>query len=106
MDTDPLATEATRMNAKLNGTDNIDIHEGSIKEAVGNFDCIAANIISGVLVELAPDIAARLKPSGIAVLSGILQEQAREVIDAMSRAGLKLQEEYRDDKWRSLVVNL
>lgn len=105
VDTDPLATEATGMNVKLNGADNVEIREGSISEAAGDFDCIAANIISGVLIDLAPALAARIRPSGIAILSGILSEQVDEVIAAMNEAELRLREELPDDKWRSLVVS-
>jgi ribosomal protein L11 methyltransferase len=104
VDTDPLATEATRMNAQLNSVPSLDIREGSITIAEGVFDCITANIISGVLVLLADGIAARLKHSGIAILSGILSEQAGEVVEAAEKAGLRPIEEYPDGKWVSLVV--
>jgi ribosomal protein L11 methyltransferase len=103
-DTDPLATEATRMNVGLNHVSNVSIYDGSIEQTQGLFDCIAANIISGVLVQLAPALAARLKPTGLCILSGILAEQADEVIVAMSAAGLSLREPYPDGKWISLVI--
>lgn len=102
-DTDPLAIEATRMNAGLNQVANVDICEGSVVEAPGLFDCIAANIIASVLIRLAPALALHLKPGGIAVLSGILRGQENEVIEAMAPTGLKLLEHYRDGKWVSLV---
>jgi ribosomal protein L11 methyltransferase len=104
IDTDPLATEAARMNSGLNQAGTIEIREGSIDAASGTFDCIAANIISGVLVLLAPEIAARLKPAGISILSGILAEQADEVVEAYERAGLTLVEKFPDNKWISLVL--
>ena len=104
VDTDPLATEATRMNAQLNSVSSLNIREGSIAAAEGMFDCITANIISGVLILLAGDIAARLKHSGIAILSGILSEQAGEVLEAVKQASLRLLERYPDGKWVSLVV--
>jgi ribosomal protein L11 methyltransferase len=105
VDTDPLATEATRMNAGLNKVGNIEVREGSINEVSGRFDCIAANIISGVLILLAPDLASHLNPSGIAILSGILAEQADEVVREMEKAGLTLREKFPDGKWVSLVVS-
>lgn len=105
VDTDPLATEAARLNAGLNQVMNVDIREGSISAASGTFDCIAANIISGVLILLAPQIASRLKPSGIVILSGILAEQGDEVVTEMEKAGLKLKEKYPDGKWVSLTVS-
>jgi ribosomal protein L11 methyltransferase len=104
VDTDPLAIEATRMNVELNQVTNVDIREGSIVKAPGTFDCIAANIISGVLIKLAPALASHLKSVGIVILSGILRDQENEVIEAMVQEGLKLLEQYRDGKWASLVL--
>jgi ribosomal protein L11 methyltransferase len=104
VDTDPLAIEATCKNVELNQVTNVDSREGSVVEAPGTFDCIAANIISGVLVQLAPALSPHLKPGGIAVLSGILRGQENEVINATTLAGLKLLEQYRDGKWVSLVL--
>ena len=105
VDTDPLAVEAMRMNVELNQVTNVDIREGNVDEALGTFDCIAANIISGVLIQLAPALASRLRPGGVAVLSGILIGQENEVIEAITQAGLKLLEQYRDGKWVSLAIS-
>ncbi len=105
LDTDPLAVEASRKNAELNQAKGVEIREGSIESLNETFDFIAANLISGVLVQLAPALAARLKPGGIAVLSGILSGQDGEVIAAMTQAGLSLIERYCDGKWISLAVS-
>lgn len=104
IDTDPLAVDAARMNCALNQIDGLEIQEGSIADLNETYDFIAANIISGVLIQLAPAVAAHLKPGGIAVLSGILRGQEAEVLEAMIRTGLKLLEKYRDGKWVSLVL--
>jgi ribosomal protein L11 methyltransferase len=104
IDTDPLAVDAARTNSALNQIDGLEIRQGSIEDLNGTFDFIAANIISGVLIQLAPALAAHLKPRGIAVLSGILRGQEDEVIEAMVRTGLKLLERYPDGKWVSLVL--
>ncbi|OGW37863.1 MAG: ribosomal protein L11 methyltransferase [Nitrospirae bacterium GWD2_57_9] len=103
VDTDPLATEASRMNIGLNGVTNIEVRDGSMDAVPEKYDCIAANIISGVLIMLADQIAEHLNESGLAILSGILAEQAEEVVTAVEQAGLKLKETYPDDKWVSLV---
>ena len=104
VDTDPLSIEATHKNVELNQVTNVDIREGSVVKAPGMFDCIAANIISGVLVQLASALASYLKPGGIAVLSGILRGQENEVIEAITQVGLRLLEQYQDGKWVSLVI--
>lgn len=105
VDTDGLAVDAAKKNIELNHSGDIDIREGSIADLGEAYDFIAANIISGVLVALAPQLASHLKPGGIAVLSGILIGQDEEVIKAMAEAGLKLAERYIDGKWVSLVFS-
>jgi len=104
VDTDPLATEAARANAGLNEVGNVEVREGSMNEVSGGFDCIAANIISGVLILLAPELASHINPSGIVILSGILAEQANEVVREMEKTGFTLKEKYPDGKWVSLVM--
>lgn len=104
IDTDPLAVDAARKNIETNRTPEVDIREGSLSEIDETFDVIAANLISGVLVQLAGELSAALNTGGIAILSGILSGQEGEVIEAMSAAGLRTLERYRDGKWVSLVV--
>ena len=55
VDTDLLAVEAARTNSALNQTKDIDIREGSVAAVTETFDLIIANILSGVLVLLAPE---------------------------------------------------
>ena len=105
VDTDILAVDAARSNIELNqASAGIEIEEGSIAVQSGTFDLIAANIISSVLVLLAPELASHLKPGGVAVLSGILLGLEGGVIEAMEQAGLRLFERYQDGKWISLAV--
>ncbi len=105
VDTDELAVDAAKKNIALNGEGSIDIRKGTLDALEVSYDFITANIISSVLVVLAPQLSLHLKPGGLAVLSGILREQDTEVIEAMSKAGLTLIERYPDGKWVSLVVS-
>ncbi len=105
VDTDKLAVDAAQKNAELNQIRSIEIRKGSISDLDDTYDFITANIIAGVLVELAPLIASHLKKDGIAILSGILTGQDKEVIKAMVQTGLNLVERYLDGKWVSLVVS-
>ncbi len=70
----------------------------------GVFAMIAANLIAGTLIELSRSIARRTAASGIAIMSGILKGQDREVLAATSKAGLRLRERLLDGKWVSLVL--
>ncbi|MCC6347077.1 MAG: 50S ribosomal protein L11 methyltransferase, partial [Nitrospirales bacterium] len=71
----------------------------------GSFDLIAANILQEALLGMAPDIAARLKKPGTALLSGMLTGQEDEVLAAMEREGLRCRERVVDGRWVSLLVS-
>jgi ribosomal protein L11 methyltransferase len=103
IDTDPLAIEAAEKNCKINDAKNVELKSGSLPEIHEEFDIIAANLISGVLIQLAPALSTHLKQGGIAFLSGILMGQEDKVIQAAEKQGLKLTEKYKDGKWASLV---
>jgi ribosomal protein L11 methyltransferase len=104
IDTDPLAIAAALENAAVNRTPALRLREGDLTLSLGPYDMIVANLISGTLVMMAGELAARLGMGGYAVLSGILNGQEDEVTAACEQAGLRLEERYRDGKWVSLVV--
>ena len=51
----------------------------------GASDLVLANILAGPLVVLEPLLAARSRPGGRIALSGILETQAAEVVQAYAR---------------------
>jgi ribosomal protein L11 methyltransferase len=104
VDIDPLAVDAAIRNAELNHLTNIGIKEGSISDVNGTFDMIAANLMSEVLIGVAPEIASHLKKPGIAILSGMLVGQEDGVITAMETVGLLLVEKHYDGRWVSVIV--
>lgn len=82
VDHDPQALQATRDNAERNGVlARLQIHESDDTPAI-EADILLANILAGTLVELEPLLAKRVKPGGMIVLSGILQGQWPQVVDA------------------------
>lgn len=68
------------------------------------FDLVFANILKGPLFELGPDMAEHIAPSGYAILSGLLVEQAEEIIARYDEVGFEL--EYREDlgEWSALTL--
>ena len=81
-DNDPQALAATRSNAELNGSaERITITAPEALPAV-TVDIVAANILAGPLIALAPRLAAHVRPGGALVLAGILSTQAAEVAQA------------------------
>ncbi|PTW50179.1 50S ribosomal protein L11 methyltransferase [Rhodovulum kholense] len=109
-DIDPVAVEVAEANVAANGL------AGRIRclEAAGfdhpelaaaaPYGLIFANILKAPLIALAPDIAAQLAPGGIAILSGLLNEQADEVAAAYSAAGLDLEGAEQIGDWTTLCV--
>ncbi|MFW5909962.1 MAG: 50S ribosomal protein L11 methyltransferase [Thiohalospira sp.] len=82
VDNDPQAVTATLENARANGVADR-IHSRAVADDPGGTaDLVLANILAGTLRELAPELAARTRPGGDLVLSGILQEQVEEVATA------------------------
>jgi ribosomal protein L11 methyltransferase len=81
VDIDPASVEATLYNAELNEVELQADVPGALDANGGvGFDLVMANILSTPLKLLAPVLAARLKPGGQLILSGILERQAEEMI--------------------------
>lgn len=78
VDIDPQAVKAARDNAERNAA-AVDFAD-SAKAVEGQFDIVVANILSNPLKALAPAIAGHVRPGGRLALSGILVEQAEEMI--------------------------
>jgi ribosomal protein L11 methyltransferase len=68
------------------------------------FDLVLANLLPGPLVDLAPGMRRSIGPSGVAVLSGVLDYQAREVAAAYGGAGFGLLRRLQCAGWTALVV--
>jgi len=101
-DIDPQAAIATRDNAAANDvTDRITIHADP-DELPCKSSILLANIISGILCELAPRFELLLRPGAQLVLAGILDEQVESVIDAYAPF-ISLQPFGRRDGWTGLA---
>lgn len=74
--------------------------------AAAPFDLIFANILKGPLIMLAPDLAAHSKPNGIAILSGLLNEQADEIAGVYAQAGYALIHHEQIGEWSTLTLRL
>ncbi len=109
-DIDPVAVEVAAGNVALNGA------RGRIRLVTAPgldhprlrdlqpYDLVLANILAGPLIRLAPRLSRAVRPGGIAVLSGILGEQAREVLATYAMAGFRLVEKRVPHNWATLVL--
>jgi ribosomal protein L11 methyltransferase len=65
-------------------------------------DVIAANLIAKVLVFLADDMYAALKPGGLLISSGIIADREDEVALAFTAAGLERLDRRSEGDWVAL----
>jgi ribosomal protein L11 methyltransferase len=108
VDIDVEAVRVARDNVRLNGASNLvkaalALPAGGAAGANRRFDLIFANILAGPLVELAPELVARLEPRGALVLSGLTIDQERQVAAAYRIRGLFFDRRLRLDNWSILV---
>ncbi|SLN62552.1 Ribosomal protein L11 methyltransferase [Pseudoruegeria aquimaris] len=109
-DIDAVAVEVAAANVASNGL------EGRVRciEAMGfdspvlaeaaPFDLVFANILKGPLIDLAPDMAAHVAEGGYVILSGLLNEQAPEVIEVYSANGFNLVHHEEIVDWSTLTM--
>jgi ribosomal protein L11 methyltransferase len=105
VDTDPIAVEATAVNARRNRVARrVRAVEGSVPVPGGPFDLVLANLIAGVLVALSPLLADALRPGGRLLASGIFMGREAEVRDAFAAAGLEVSVRTAEGDWVALDV--
>ena len=68
------------------------------------FDLVFANILKQPLIDLAPDMATHITPGGFAILSGILNDQADEVIAVYAQNGINLWHREEIGEWTTLTL--
>ena len=109
-DIDEVAVDVARANVAANGlNDRVLCVEAAGFDhpklaAAAPFDLVIANILKGPLVALAPDMADALRPRGWAILSGILNEQAGDVISVYARSGINLVHHDVIGEWTTLTL--
>ena len=109
-DIDPLAADKTKENAKLNrAAPHMSAASGNgfrakyIAEGAP-YDLIFANILAGPLVKLMSGIRKHLAPGGNAILSGLLDEQANNVLAAARSQNLRLIKRSALEGWITLML--
>ena len=65
---------------------------------------MAANILAEVLIPLAPQLTKHIKPGGICILSGIIDDREEAVVSTVKEAGFEILEVNRLGEWVGVVV--
>ena len=113
-DLDPCAVDAVLENLKAN-----EIDESSFELRIGNliddpkvqewagyesYDIIVANILAEVLVPLTPVVWKHLKPGGIYITSGIIDDKEALVVRTVKDCGFELLEVTYQGEWVSVTA--
>ena len=109
-DIDGVAVDVARANTQANGlADRVECFQAAgfdhpLVADSGPFDLVFANILKAPLIALAPDVATHLKSGGTVILSGILHEQAKDVVAAYEKNGLIFKDRFEFGEWTTLVL--
>ena len=113
-DLDPCAIDASNENLENNGISKDDfeiiigniIDDKSVQDWAGyqEYDIVVANILHNVLDILTPVIKQHLKPDGIYITSGIIDEKEEFMLDVMKRDGFEVLEVNHQGEWVSITA--
>lgn len=113
-DLDICAIDAVKDNMEVNGLadknfkliiGNI-IDDKKVMDEVGyeKYDIVAANILAEVLLPLTPVVLNHLKPGGIYITSGIIDDKEQVVVEAVKSAGMELLEVNHQGEWVNVTA--
>ena len=109
-DIDPTSVDIAAENVALNDVEDFVVTQTAegfdhpdIAEAAP-FDLIFANILKGPLLALAKDLTGALAPGGHAILSGILVEQAEDVLAEYLKYDAQLQRQEDIGDWTTIIL--
>ena len=106
-DIDPVAVRVTRENIEADGADNIvcgvsDLLKG-VDRTHGPFDFVVANIVSDIILRMAPDLGDYITDGARVILSGIIGERAEEIRTAMTSLSYTFERELTDNDWYAML---
>jgi len=108
LDINPAAVAVARSNAQANGvSDAVAVTLGTLpkdKTWRRNFDLVVANITAKVIDELAEPLVRSLKPQGILIAGGIIEERLEEVSMRLQKEGARIIGVLSDVEWRTIVA--
>ena len=110
VDFDPKAVEVAERNIKRNGgAPNLKLFQADVfkwKPAKAEVaDVVLANLFSAVLQKAFPRLLSAMKPQGVLIVSGILNTQWPETLEAARAAGLKLHKKVSRGKWTTALFS-
>lgn len=107
MDIDSVAVRVAEENIRRNRLDDlIAVYESNLLERPldSKFNLVVANIITNAILELVPQLTKVLKPGGIFVASGIIEERFPEVLGTLTKQGFINIKPIFEEGWVGVVA--
>ena len=114
VDIDPKAEDIARENAAINGlladrftavTGDVLSDRGMMEKLAGDgYDIVLANIVADVIIPLSPLVPYFVKPGGVFICSGILEQRLPEVASAIEKAGLTIEAVNKIGDWCQITA--
>jgi ribosomal protein L11 methyltransferase len=106
VDIDAEAVTATLHNAGRNGVSDriLASQSASVPQLREPVDIICANILAPVLLDLSAALVAQVRNGGTVILSGLLVDQSRHVVDRYRSLGLESVERLMLEGWCAEVM--
>jgi ribosomal protein L11 methyltransferase len=106
VDFDPHAVRTARENVRVNALGGVTVKRLDVRkwQPARTWKIVTANLVSGLLIEIAPKLAGSVAMDGALIVSGILRAQEAEVLAAMRRAGFRPGRIVRKGKWVALCA--
>ena len=105
-DIDPVAVRVAKENAEENGTKNVAFGVSdllaSVEKPAGGYDLAVANIVADVLLRMAPDLPACLRPGARLICSGIIESRLPELRAGMVAAEFREEKVISENDWYAL----
>lgn len=111
-DIDEKCVDVAYENAALNGIgkDRYTVRWGNVltdaalrQEMGAGYDIVVANIVADVIMGLSPHVRPFLKPGGLFLCSGIIDERAAEVLEKLKADGWDVFEQRSSEGWFSYL---
>lgn len=102
-DNDDTVIDVAKENALKNNVE-CEFELGTSENIHREFDFVMANILHNVLNEIMEDLQRITKKGGHIALSGILEEKAPIVLEAIKRCNLEIVHELHQNQWVGFVV--
>ncbi|MEN6463776.1 MAG: 50S ribosomal protein L11 methyltransferase [Syntrophaceae bacterium] len=100
VDIDPKAAEIAQQNVNINHVDDrVSVMNLDIINLDGSFDMIVANLTAETISKLSGHIEPMLAPSGYLVCSGIIEQRAKMVEEALASKNLIQQKVLTEKEW-------